>query len=167
MKSISIKGKDYIEVNERLKYFRTDKKYEGWIINNKIKKDAICPIKKDRVILIKSIIKNSEGKKIAVGHAEEYMGSSFINKTSFVENCETSAVGRALANLGIGIDTSIASADEVTNAINNQETDNRPWLTEAQLQSTLKSTKEKAIKVLDGFKMKNEYKKQITSKFKI
>ena len=39
--------------------------------------------------------------------------SSNINKTSYVENCETSAVGRALAMLGIGIDTSIASANEV------------------------------------------------------
>jgi ssDNA-binding Zn-finger/Zn-ribbon topoisomerase 1 len=44
-----------------------------------------------------------------------------INKTSFVENCETSAWGRALGNLGIGIDDSIASAEEVDMAIKKQE----------------------------------------------
>ena len=48
-------------------------------------------------------------------------GSSNINKTSYVENCETSAIGRALAMLGIGIDTSIASANEVSDAIAKQE----------------------------------------------
>ena len=53
--------------------------------------------------------------------AEEEKGSTFINKTSYVENCETSAWGRALANFGIGLDTSVASADEVQNAIANQE----------------------------------------------
>ena len=37
----------------------------------------------------------------------------FINKSSYVENCETSAWGRALANFGIGVDSSIASAEEV------------------------------------------------------
>jgi hypothetical protein len=48
-------------------------------------------------------------------------GSSNINKTSYVENCETSAIGRALAMLGIGIDTSIASANEVSDAISKQD----------------------------------------------
>ena len=47
--------------------------------------------------------------------------SNFINKTSYIENCETSAVGRALGIFGIGVDTSIASAEEVLNAINNQK----------------------------------------------
>ena len=59
---------------------------------------------------------------MATGIAYEVMGSSYINKTSFIENCETSAWGRALGNLGIGIDTSIASAFEVNNAIIQQET---------------------------------------------
>ena len=46
--------------------------------------------------------------------------SSFINKTSFIENCETSAWGRCLGNLGIGIDSSVATYEEVSNALNNQ-----------------------------------------------
>ena len=61
---------------------------------------------------------------MATGLAQEKENSSFINKTSFVENCETSAWGRALGNLGIGIDTAVASAEEVKNAILNQEIDN-------------------------------------------
>ena len=71
--------------------------------------------------LCKCTIVNSDGEVIAQGHAHEEKGSSNINKTSYVENCETSAVGRALALLGIGIDTSIASANEVKDAIAKQE----------------------------------------------
>ena len=63
-----------------------------------------------------------DGRKVllAKGTAQEKENSSFINKTSFIENCETSAVGRALGMLGIGIDTSVASYEEVANAIENQ-----------------------------------------------
>ena len=51
------------------------------------------------------------------GHAEEEIGSSQINTTSALENCETSAIGRALALMGIGVDESFASGDEVANAV--------------------------------------------------
>ena len=71
--------------------------------------------------LCKCTIVDADGDVIAQGHAHEVRGSSNINKTSYVENCETSAVGRALAMLGIGIDTSIASANEVTEAIAKQQ----------------------------------------------
>jgi hypothetical protein len=53
--------------------------------------------------------------------AQEDKAASMINKTSYVENCETSAVGRALGFLGIGIETSIATADEVSMAVNKQQ----------------------------------------------
>ena len=62
-----------------------------------------------------------DGNIVAVGHAHEVKTASNINKTSYVENCETSAVGRALAMLGIGIDVSIASANEVQDAIAKQD----------------------------------------------
>jgi galactitol-specific phosphotransferase system IIB component len=62
-----------------------------------------------------------DGERIlGTGHAFEEQTSTFINKTSYIENCETSAVGRALGMCGFGIDTSVASAEEVENAINNQ-----------------------------------------------
>ena len=72
--------------------------------------------------MVKAEIKDSTGRLIASGIAEEFKGSSYINKTSYVENCETSAWGRALGNFGIGLDTSVASANEVLNAVSNQKT---------------------------------------------
>jgi hypothetical protein len=61
---------------------------------------------------------------LATGYAQEKESSSFINKTSYIENCETSAVGRALGFCGFGIDVSVASYEEVANAINNQTAKN-------------------------------------------
>ena len=70
---------------------------------------------------VKKVVgENDEGVEVASGYAHEKQNSSFINKTSFIENCETSAWGRCLGNFGIGVDESVASADEVANAINNQ-----------------------------------------------
>ncbi len=108
LKTIDVKGKPYVEVHERLKYFRANYK-EYSLLSEVVEKT-------NSSILIKAVITNSEGMVIATGLAEEVKGSSFINKTSYVENCETSAWGRALANLGIGLDSSVASYDEVANA---------------------------------------------------
>lgn len=112
MKTVNIKGKDYVEVNERVKYFV--KNYVGWSIETELlsNEDGVCTFK--------ATVKDENGTIKATGHAYEKEDSSFINKTSYIENCETSAVGRALGFLGIGIDTSIASSDEVSNAIKNQ-----------------------------------------------
>ena len=75
------------------------------------------------VCIFRAVIRNEEGDIIATGTAYEKEGSTFINKTSYIENCETSAVGRALGMAGFGIDTSVASAEEVQNAIANQKGD--------------------------------------------
>ena len=168
MKTINIKGKEYVQVNERIGYFHSQKKYEKLGIETIKIKDEVCQIKKDRIVQFRAVIFDENKMIRATGHAEEYMGSSYINKTSFIENCETSAIGRALGLLGIGIDTSIASAEEVTNAISNQDQDNTPWLKETELKALIeKGTKAQAVKVLAAYKMKTEYKNQITSKFKI
>jgi hypothetical protein len=113
LKTINIKGKEYVEVNERLKYFR--KTYPKYSLTSEVLD------KTETSILIQATISDEQGRVLATGLAEEDKSSSFINKTSYVENCETSAWGRALANFGIGLDTSVASADEVQNAIKNQE----------------------------------------------
>jgi hypothetical protein len=114
-KTTNIRGKQYVEVNERIKFFRQEDQYKGWGIHTDINMldGSQC--------LCKCTITNADGEVIAQGHAHEVQGSSNINKTSYIENCETSAVGRALAMLGIGIDTSIASANEVTEAIAKQQ----------------------------------------------
>ena len=168
MKTINIKGKEYVQVHERVKFFQSQKKYEKWGIETIKIKDEVCQVKKDRLIQFRAVIFDENKMIRATGHAEEYMGSSYINKTSFIENCETSAIGRALGLLGIGIDTSIASAEEVSNAIANQTKDDTPWLKETELKALLdKGTKAQAEKVLAAYKMKNEYKDQITNKFKL
>ena len=112
LETINIKGKEYVPVNERLKYFR--KKYPLFSLNTEVIE------KTENSILIKATISDESERIVSSGIAEEFKNSTFINKTSYVENCETSACGRALANFGIGLDTSVSSAEEVTNAINNQ-----------------------------------------------
>lgn len=114
LKTVNIKGKEYVEVNERVKYFIRSGNYDGWSIETELLSNC------DGVCVFKALIKDEDGRTMATGHAYEKETSSFINKTSYIENCETSAVGRALGFLGIGIDTSIASSDEVVNAMNNQ-----------------------------------------------
>ena len=113
LKTIKIKGKDYVEVNERLMYFREN--YPNYSLISEVIE------KTDNSILILASIKDEQGRMVANGLAEEERGSNYINKTSYVENCETSAWGRCLANFGIGLKTSIASAEEVQNAISNQD----------------------------------------------
>ena len=161
MKTVNIKGKEYITVNERLLYFRNADAYKGW----RIVEDLIAIDEKEGVF--KVTILDLEGNEICSAHAQEYRDSSYINKTSFLENGFTSALGRALGYLGIGIDTAIASANEVSNAVKNQEKDNKAWLTEEQLDATLKGTKEQAATVLTKFKVRKAYRKKITEHFNL
>tara|TARA_R110000824_G_scaffold400188_1_gene607180 strand:+ start:452 stop:988 length:537 start_codon:yes stop_codon:yes gene_type:complete len=112
LKTINIKGKEYVEVNERLRYFRIT--YPNFSLITEVLQ---CT---EEHCVMKATILNEHGVAVATGHAHETKTGSFINKTSFVEVCETSAWGRALGNFGIGIDSSVASADEVNNAIQTQ-----------------------------------------------
>ena len=111
-----IKGKSYIEVNQRIKAFRMV--YPAGTIKTELlsNENGIC-------IFRAEVYGNNEiGETLlGTGTAYEKENSSFINKTSYIENCETSAVGRALGMAGFGIDTSVASAEEVENAILQQE----------------------------------------------
>lgn len=114
MKTVKIKNKDYVMVNERIKKFR--ELYPDWSLETEI-------IHLDNEsATIRAVIKNDAERIIATGLAHELRDDklSMVNKTSHVENCETSAWGRALGNLGIGIDDSIASAEEVLNAMAKQ-----------------------------------------------
>ena len=108
LKSVNISGKQYVEVSERLKHFRLN--YPGYSLLSEV-----VDIN-DTTITIKATILDDKQNPMASGIAQEVKGSSFINKTSYVENCETSAWGRALANFGIGIDAAVASYNEVANA---------------------------------------------------
>lgn len=113
MRTINIKGKEYVPVNERVKEFHA-KFPELRVLTELVSLD-------ENSVVMKATVSDMDGNVLANGYAQEDRGSSNINKTSYVENCETSAVGRALGMFGIGIDASMASADEVANAIDRQE----------------------------------------------
>lgn len=113
LKTVDVKNKAYVEVNQRIKAFRMLQP-NGSIVTELLSDDG------ERCVF-RATVSDANGMVLGTGTAFEMKGSSFINKTSYIENCETSAVGRALAMCGIGIDVSIASAEEVQNAINNQQ----------------------------------------------
>lgn len=118
IKTTPIKGKDYAEVPQRIKAFRSICPGGAIITEMLSNENGVC--------VFRATVYDEEKNIIGTGTAYENEKSSFINKTSYIENCETSAVGRALGMCGFGIDTSIASAEEVTNAINNQQPDKQP-----------------------------------------
>lgn len=112
IKTTPIKGKDYAEVPQRIKAFRSICPGGAIITEMLSNENGVC--------VFRATVYDEEKNIIGTGTAYENEKSSFINKTSYIENCETSAVGRALGMCGFGIDTSIASAEEVENAIYNQ-----------------------------------------------
>jgi hypothetical protein len=118
---MKIGQKNYTEVSERVRIFKAD--YPGF----KLQTDMVHYEPGVRVIF-KATIYNEKNEIEATGYAEEEKGEPVlsngkanINYDNYVEICETSAVGRALGFIGIGIDNGIASADEVVNAVNRQQ----------------------------------------------
>ena len=123
IRTTNIKGKEYAEVNQRIKAFRM--LYPEGTIETTLLSDenGIC-IMSARVGYYDK--ETGAFRILGTGTAYEKETSSYINKTSYIENCETSAVGRALGMCGFGIDTSVASYEEVSNAIAQQEADKQP-----------------------------------------
>lgn len=145
IKTTDIKGKEYAEVNQRIKAFRMIYP-TGPILTEMISNEnGIC--------IFKASVGNEQGDILATGTAYERENSTFINKTSYIENCETSAVGRALGLAGFGIDTSVASAEEVQNAMANQNltASNKPT------KITVKTTKEIMITEQQKEIIKNKF----------
>lgn len=114
IKTMNIKGKEYAQVNQRILAFWSLFP-EGRIVTEKLRDDG------QRCDIVARVYADRESvEPIATGHAYEVTQGN-VNRTSYVENCETSAVGRALGMLGIGATESLASAEEVQSAIQQQE----------------------------------------------
>lgn len=112
---IQIHGKDYTEVPERVRQFH--EKYPEGMIQTQVTYE-------DKYVRCTANVwpdYKANTSRFFTGHAEEDRTQGKINATNATENCETSAVGRALGFLNIGIVTSIASAEEVEHAIHKQE----------------------------------------------
>ena len=120
IKTIDVKGKKYAEVNQRIKAFRMLFP-EGFIRTDVISlQDGVCVMQAKVGYYVPSEHGIQEIIVLGEGTAYEKEDSSFINKTSYIENCETSAVGRALGMAGFGMDAEVASAEEAQNAMLNQ-----------------------------------------------
>lgn len=128
-KTGKVTKKEYAEVNQRIKAFRMLYP-QGFIKTELIQnEDGICIFKAIVGYTIHIFngedgLVNDKEYILGTGYAREDQTSSFINSTSYLENCETSAVGRALGMCGFGIDTAVASYDEMK-SVENAELHNR------------------------------------------
>lgn len=150
--TIDVKGKEYSAVNERIKAFRMNHPL-GTIATN-------IESLQNGVVVMSCEVKDEEGNLLGKAFAYEKENSTFINKTSFIENCCTSATGRALGYAGYGIDLSVASAEEVQNAINNQnneiESINSHEELEIQLDRLIAANKVDYSKLCQKYKLAEE-----------
>ena len=108
--TVKIHGKEYKTVALRIQEFR--EKHPDFTIQTEL-------VEANDVLVVMKATISMGPQVIATGYAEEVRTASKINRTSALENAETSAVGRALAFFGLG-GSEIASADEVANAITQQ-----------------------------------------------
>lgn len=110
-KAIDFKGKKYVLVADRIKYFNDT------YTNGSITTEMISSSDAERVVFKATVTPDTkEPSRIYTGYSQAKWGEGYINKTAALENCETSAVGRALAMMGIGVIDSVASLDEINKA---------------------------------------------------
>lgn len=115
-KAVSIKGKKYVLVADRIIFFNSE------YPNGCIQTQLITPFESDTIIIQATIYPDmAHPERKFTAYSQAVKGDGYINKTSALENSETSAVGRALALMGIGVIESVASVDEIHKA-RNQET---------------------------------------------
>jgi hypothetical protein len=106
---VRIHGKEYKTVALRVNEFIASTAHKNWSIETDLISDGSA-------VVMKATIKDQDGRTRGTGFAEEIRGSTNINKTSALENCETSAIGRALSAVGFS-GSEYASANEVSDAI--------------------------------------------------
>ena len=109
-KAVNIKGKQYVLVADRIVYFNEN------FPDGSIETNLITDPGSDRIIIKATVYPDNEKKRVFAAYSQATIGDGYINKTSALENCETSAVGRALAFMGIGVIESVASVDEIKKA---------------------------------------------------
>ena len=156
IKTTAIKEKQYAEVNQRIKAFRMvcpDGFIKTELVSNE---NGVCVM----VATVGYYSKDGATVVLGMGTAYEKEGSTFINKTSYIENCETSAVGRALGMAGFGIDTSVASYEEVQNAMANQVKTGDEIISSIKANALIKRCEEDGVspeKIAKEYKVKNVF----------
>lgn len=110
-KAIDIKGKDYVLVSDRIIYFNNN--YPSGSINTELVSDPLSDI----IVVKATVIPDcTKPERQFSDYSQAVKGAGFINKTAALENASTSAVGRCLGYMGIGIIDSVASVDEINKA---------------------------------------------------
>lgn len=120
-KAIKIQGKSYVLVSDRILFF--NETYPNGSIQTQMV-DAMG----DSTIVIKALVTPDveNPNRVFTGYSQAVIGQGMVNKTAALENAETSAVGRALAMMGIGVIDSVASVDEMRKAVGTQSQTIRP-----------------------------------------
>lgn len=134
IQTIDIKGKKYATVDSRVEFFR--EKFPTWSLETDY---PVLDLDKG-VCVCRAVVKDENGKVVADGYAHEWQSKpgSMVNKTSYIENAQTSAVGRALGFIGIGINgMGIATAEEVKTAIEHQEANDIPQILDDMVGDTV------------------------------
>lgn len=144
-KAIDIKWKKYVLVSDRVIYFNEN--YPNWCIQTErflewdmeiFKATVIPDIEKPE----RYFTWYSQAKRVKELDPKKKMD---VNLTSALENAETSAVWRALAFMWIGVIDSIASADEIKKAENEEKRqkekkDDVKWFNKEELERLEKNT---------------------------
>ena len=155
--TVNIKGKKYSTVNERhkhlLQYFPEARFNEEVVFH-----DAERVVVKTELYISDTIY--------AVGHAEEYRNANFINKTSALENCSSSSLGRCLAAFGLS-GSEYASAEELVNALNNQNTSKPTTTKTVSIKDEIKkqTTETKLTALYSNWKKNNNSDQEIEKLF--
>lgn len=133
-KAINIKGKAYVLVQDRVLFFNEEYKNGSIATDYELKGDTYH---------FKAVVTpdSSKPERTFTGHSQATIGDGMVNKAAAMENAETSAVGRALAMMGIGVIESIASADEMNKAIGSKGTPSMKTLSKASLEWIQKTAK--------------------------
>ena len=126
-KAINIKGKQYVLVSSRILTFNAE------YPNGSIRTELISEPTAEVVVIKATVLPDFQNaKRYYTGYSQAKWGDGYINKTSALENAETSAVGRALAMMGIGVIDSVASVDEINKAESSkggqQTVDKQDWM---------------------------------------
>lgn len=174
-KAISIKGKDYVMVKDRVLFFN-ETYPEGSIVT-----ELLSDWSSDKIVIKATIYPDIDKKRMFTGLSQAIVGDGNINKTAALENAETSAVGRALAMMGIGVLDSIASVDEINKATGStgkeiptkqpeKPKDARPFLTaklcDQACSRILQGEKDIYEKTIKTYQVTQSFKEQLDDAFK-
>lgn len=158
-KAVSIKGKSYVQVSDRVVFFNEN--YPNGSITTKLITEPTSEI----IVIKATVIPDCDKpERKFIDYAQEKVGDGYINKTSAMENCSTSAVGRALAYMGIGVIESIASVDEITKAENRAKQDKPVRTLDDEKNPTKAEIKKLADELEPLLSTAEEYRKFIKEK---